>query len=394
MTTTRLKIERMGYGPEAIAHDADGKTVFVTGGVPGDTVEAEIDADEARFSRAHVTKVLEASPDRVTPPCPFVDVCGGCPWAHLSYEAQLAAKRSGVVDALTRLGGFSAEDAEALVAPIVAPGEPWGYRNKVELAVVTQRGRAVVGMHAAGSAGVVKVPSCPLLDSKFKGVVKAVQGAMNFLAGSRDLGLERVGIRASRRTKELEVALWGAPGPFPRPQVAKVLGDATKVTSVVRVMQKGPAKARRIAGVERLSGKGSWGELVGSESMRVSAPSFFQVNTRGSTAGREPSRCRLRASPALSRLSSPTGQPCETCVTTWTLQTSPTSTPLAGTPASSSPTSTRTLSWSIRHARALLPTWWRSSPTSRRAPSPTSPATPRRLPATLRASATRACLGP
>ena len=220
MTTKRLKIERMGYGPEAIAHDADGKTVFVTGGVPGDTVEAETDAEEARFSRAHVTTVLEDSPDRVTPPCPFVDVCGGCPWAHLSYEAQLAAKRSGVVDALTRLGGFSAEDAEALVAPIVAPGEPWGYRNKVELAVGTQRGRTMVGMHAAGSAGVVKVPSCPLLDSKFKGVVKAVQGAMNFLAGSRDLGLERVGIRASRRTKELEVALWGAPGPFPRPQGA------------------------------------------------------------------------------------------------------------------------------------------------------------------------------
>ena len=93
MTTKRLKIERMGYGPEAIAHDADGKTVFVTGGVPGDTVEAETDAEEARFSRAHVTTVLEDSPDRVTPPCPFVDVCGGCPWAHLSYEAQLAARR-------------------------------------------------------------------------------------------------------------------------------------------------------------------------------------------------------------------------------------------------------------------------------------------------------------
>jgi 23S rRNA (uracil1939-C5)-methyltransferase len=213
MTTTKLEIERMGYGPEAIAHDSDGKTVFVTGGVPGDTVEVETDADEARFSRAHVTKVLEASPDRVTPPCPFVDVCGGCPWAHMSYEAQLAAKRSGIVDALARLGHFSPDEAEELVAPIVAPGEPWGYRNKVELAVANQHGRAVVGMHAAGSAGVVKVPSCPLLDSKFKSVVKAVQGSMNYLAGSRDLGLERIGIRASRRTKSLRLPFGELPAP-------------------------------------------------------------------------------------------------------------------------------------------------------------------------------------
>ena len=62
---------------------------------------------------------------------------------------------------------------------------------------------------------------------------------------------------------------------------AKVLADALHPTSVVRVMQKGPAKARRISGVECLTGAGSWSEVVGSERMRVSAPSFFQVNTKG-----------------------------------------------------------------------------------------------------------------
>ena len=68
---------------------------------------------------------------------------------------------------------------------------------------------------------------------------------------------------------------------FPRAQVARVLKDATGATSIVRVMAKGPSKAQRIAGVERLSGAGSWSELISDERMRVSAPSFFQVNTKG-----------------------------------------------------------------------------------------------------------------
>jgi 23S rRNA (uracil1939-C5)-methyltransferase len=57
--------------------------------------------------------------------------------------------------------------------------------------------------------------------------------------------------------------------------------DAVKATSVVRVMTKGPAKARKVAGVEAIAGAGSWTERVDAETMRLSAPSFFQVNTRG-----------------------------------------------------------------------------------------------------------------
>ena len=276
-----LRVERMTYGPDAVAHDASGKTVFVSGAVVGDVVRAVVDREEDRWSHARATEVVEASPDRVTPACPYATVCGGCPWAVLSYESQAKAKRSGVADALARIGGFGESRAEELVAPIVTPSEPWGYRNKVELAVTRDRGRISLGMHGIGASDVVRVKSCPLLDKAHAGVVKSVAGALSYLAGSHGFDLERVGVRVSRRTRDVEVALWDRPGPFPRAQVAKVLADALRPTSVVRVMQKGPAKARRISGVECLSGAGSWSEVVGSERMRVSAPSFFQVNTKG-----------------------------------------------------------------------------------------------------------------
>ena len=281
-----LTCERMSYGPDAVARDDEGRCVFVRGGLPGERVRARVDKVTASWAHATVVEVLEAAPARVTPACPYACACGGCPWAALSYPAQAEAKRACVVDALARIGHMGAERAEALVAPIECPSEPWGYRNKVELAVVRtgaggRDGKAVVGMHAAEGQGVVRVDSCRLLDPAHAKAAKSLAGAVGFLANGHDLALERVGVRVSRRTRELEVALWDRPGSFPRAQAAKVLADALKPTSVVRVMQKGPAKARRIAGVECLSGKGSWGELVGAEHMRVSAPSFFQVSTQG-----------------------------------------------------------------------------------------------------------------
>ncbi|MEE1210112.1 MAG: TRAM domain-containing protein, partial [Parafannyhessea umbonata] len=228
-----LKIERLAYGTDAIAHTDEGKTVFVQGGVPGDTVEAALVQDGPSFSKAHVTRVLEPSADRVQSPCPFASACGGCPWASVSYQAQLSAKRDNVVDALTRIGHFDPERARRLVAPCVQPGEPWGYRNKIELAFERRGQRAVVGMHDAGGTGVVKVDRCLLLESRYQKLAKAVPGALSYLANSHGLAIDRVGIRASRRTRDVEVALWTEPGPFPRAQAAKILGDATSATSIV-----------------------------------------------------------------------------------------------------------------------------------------------------------------
>lgn len=281
MDTLRLTVERTTYGADCIAHTEEGKTVFVAGAVPGDVVEARLTDEGRSFSRATTERILEPSPHRVESPCPLADVCGGCPWGHMAYGAQLEAKRTNVMDALTRIGHMDAGHAKGLVAPCVAPGEPWGYRNKVELAFARRNGRALIGMHDRTGTGIVKVDACPLLQRGSTKLTKAVSGSISYLANSHRLSFERIGIRSSVRTREIEVALWTEPGPFPRAQVAKVIREGTKTSSIVRVLTKGPAKVRRIVGVERLWGKGSWGELVGDGRMHVSAPSFFQVNTPG-----------------------------------------------------------------------------------------------------------------
>lgn len=276
----RLTIDTMTYGPDGLARTPEGEAVFVSGGLIGDTVEARIVEDGASFSRAVVDEVLEPSPMREQASCPFVGVCGGCPWGGLSREAQLAAKEENLRSTLTRIAKFSSDEVAALVRPIRHAKDAWGYRNKIELAPVYEGGRFRLGMHGREADRVIKVDACPLFEPKHAKAVKAVAGALGYLGNSRDLQLERVGIRASRHTGALEVALWTPTGAFPRAQVARVLGDALRATSIVRVMSKGEKRARKVAGVEALAGEGSWTEKIGEETMRLSAPSFFQVNTK------------------------------------------------------------------------------------------------------------------
>ena len=276
----KLTIENMVYGADGLAHDDSGKAVFVQGAVKGDVVEAEIASSGKSFSRAKATKVLEPSPLRSTPPCPLVDVCGGCPWGNLSRAAQLEAKASNVRDALERVGKFPSEDVDAILQPIRSTNEDWGYRNKIELAPYMDKGKLRFGMHGKDENVMLPVKSCPLFEKKAAKAVSAAAGALGYLSNSRDLMLERVGIRASRRTGDVQIALWTPTGGFPRAQVARVLADAFPFKSVVRVMSKGDKRARRASSTEVLGGVGRWAEKIGDERMFLSAPSFFQVNTK------------------------------------------------------------------------------------------------------------------
>lgn len=277
----KLTIESMTYGADGLAHADNGKAVFVQGAVAGDTVEAEVVQDGKSFMRARTTEILEPSPDRIQPPCPFVGICGGCSWGNLSRTAQLAAKEQNLRSTLERIGKFAPEQVDELVQPICHTKDDWGYRNKIELEPTVVNGRVRLGMHGVDPSKIVTVDACPLFDKRFPKALKSVVGALNYLSGSHDLGLERVGIRASRRTKALEVALWTPTGSFPRSQVSRVLADAAHPTSIVRVMSKGEKKARRVSKVEMLAGEGSWTENIAEGQMRLSAPSFFQVNTKG-----------------------------------------------------------------------------------------------------------------
>lgn len=104
------------------------KVVFVEGGVPGDRVEAKVFAKQKKFLVASIEKLLEASVERQDPQCEHFEVCGGCKWQHMVYEAQIKYKEQQVLAALKRIG--KVESREYL--PILGSKEIFNYRNKVE----------------------------------------------------------------------------------------------------------------------------------------------------------------------------------------------------------------------------------------------------------------------
>lgn len=274
-----ITIERMGYGAQAVGRLENGKTVFVEGGAPGDVAALEIVEDKPTFARARIARLEEASPLRAKPRCDAGAVCGGCPWQHLAYDAQLKAKRANVVAALERTAKLGAERAEELVRPCLPSKRQWGYRNKLELgAAFDEHGTFQLGFYREGTHDIASPGACPLAHDAIAKAPKALRGALRFAQGSADLGIFRVGVRHSLRTGDLEVALWTTPGSFPRGHIAKTVKSAVKATSIVRVMAD-PGKARKIKGVETLDGKGCWEERLGSARYLTSAPSFFQVNT-------------------------------------------------------------------------------------------------------------------
>ena len=277
-----VDIESLAYGGDGVGRLPDGRTVFVALSAPGDRVAIEVVEERDRFVRAKAAEVTRASGDRVDAPCRYFGLCGGCTWQHVSAAAQLEAKRRSVTDALTRIGRI--EEAADLVAPTLSAGPRYGYRNKIELVHDSSSSRPAIGFHRAHSDQVVRVEECLLLPKRHSKAPKALSGALRYLAGDGDLGIRRVGLRCGANTRDVEIALWTEPGPFPRAAAARTLGQALQSTSLVRVLTKGPSKERRVSGVEVLSGKGHWKERLGGFTFAVSAPSFFQVNTPAAEA--------------------------------------------------------------------------------------------------------------
>lgn len=123
-----VEIDSLAFGGRGIAR-ADGFVVFVSGGLPGDRVLAEVTKGKKRFAEARTIELLRAGADRLPDRCTHGgEPCPGAPWQGLAYESQLAEKQTQVEDALRRIGGLDDFEME----PIVGALEEWRYRNKLE----------------------------------------------------------------------------------------------------------------------------------------------------------------------------------------------------------------------------------------------------------------------
>lgn len=253
----RLDLQKFTYGGDALGRledphtGAGGRAVFVPFALPGEKVRVRVVEERRGHVRAELVEVLEASPERIKPRCRHFMECGGCHYQHLSYAAQLAAKTDILRDQLTRIGRIENPPVREMVA---SPNE-WNYRNHIQFHL-TQEGR--LGYVGADGRSLMAISECCLPEP----ALADIWPTLEFEPG---LGLERVSLRLGADGAAMLVL------ESPEPPELQLEADLSVV---------------HLRGEEAvvMAGDGHLVMEIGGRLLRVSAGSFFQVNSGAAAA--------------------------------------------------------------------------------------------------------------
>lgn len=285
-----VEISGMGEAGEGVGR-IDGFTVFVPQAIPGERVAVEVTEVRRNFARGRLLQVEQAAPAREQPPCAVAGECGGCQLQHIDYDEQLRLKTQQVRDALERIGKLD----PGLVRPILGAADPWGYRNKAQfpVGIATTAGgagmeqRVVAGPYAMGTHRIIDTDSCliqhPLNNAILTAAKRLIQkyGYSTYNEQTGQGLVRHVLARAGVRTGQaLAVVVTSAPH-WPRAQeFARDLMQA--VPALVGVVQNvNPRRTNVILGdeIRVVAGRGEIEDEILGLRFRISARSFFQVNT-------------------------------------------------------------------------------------------------------------------
>ena len=156
-------IESLSHDGKGIAHNEEGKVIFISGALPGEVVRFKMTGRRRSFDSGEVVEVLTASEERVTPPCPHFNGCGGCSLQQMDPAAQIQFKQQSLLDNFERLGNNIVP--EQVLPPLTDLDH--GYRRKARLGVryVPKKGGALVGFREKSSGYLTVMDSCRVLVS-------------------------------------------------------------------------------------------------------------------------------------------------------------------------------------------------------------------------------------
>ncbi|MBW1920942.1 MAG: 23S rRNA (uracil(1939)-C(5))-methyltransferase RlmD [Deltaproteobacteria bacterium] len=291
-----LRIEKVAYGGEGIGR-LHGLVFFVRGGIPGDRVLAKVVRKKRTYAQARVTEILEASPDRITPPCPYSGYCGGCQWQNARYEAQLKYKKVLVEDSLSGIPSLR----DTPIHGVIASPKQFGYRNKMEFSFSDRRWflpgelpwennqkHFALGLHIPGTFHkVLDVNSCLLQNEKGNELLREIknyaknsgipayglkthQGFWRFLALRHGAHSDEWMVNII--TSELKLDILNP--------LAEVLSN--RFPEVKTIVNNINSRKASIAVGEKeivLVGQGTISDRIGPFFFQISANSFFQTNS-------------------------------------------------------------------------------------------------------------------
>jgi 23S rRNA (uracil1939-C5)-methyltransferase len=159
-----LEVESLDLEAQGVAHNAEGKVVFIEGALPTERVQVQVHRHKNNWEQGTLTHTARESSQRVRPACPHFGLhagaCGGCKMQHLHPAAQVAVKQRTLEDSLWHLGKVR---PERILRPIEGPA--WGYRYRARLSVrhVAKKGTVLVGFHERKSRYIADMQTCAVL---------------------------------------------------------------------------------------------------------------------------------------------------------------------------------------------------------------------------------------
>ncbi len=274
-----------GYEGEGIAKIDNKYPIFIEGALKGEKVKVRIVKVNKNFAYGKLMEVLEASEERVNPPCAIYKRCGGCKLQHASYKAQLDFKWDRVKDCVSKIGKLD----PSIVKYPLGMEEPWRYRNKVQLPIGLINGEVKIGFFAPRSHDIIDMESCLIQDEIGDKVVKLTREWIekfnirpyNVDGEYDEKGIVRhIMIRRGFTTNEVMVVLVtnGENLPHKEEFVDLIVKNIPGIKSVIQNINS--KKTNVILGLES---KTLWGEdtisdYIGDFRFNISPLSFFQVN--------------------------------------------------------------------------------------------------------------------
>ena len=269
----RLIIEKLVYGGDGLARlPADehgpGKAVFAPFVLAAEEIEASLLEQKPGFARARAEQILQPSPYRVPPPCPYFQRCGGCHYQHASYEHQLEIKAAILKENLRRIAKL-----ELPIDLSIRPSPALNYRNRTRLRVQTSE--FALGYYKFGSHELLPVEQCPISSPLIN---RAIGGFWELgRAGKLPTGIQEIEFFANADDSQLlveayvasdddSIARWAGEVRAGFPEIAGVV--------VFRNAMRAGMQPERLA----VSGAEEINYRTARANYRVSAGSFFQTN--------------------------------------------------------------------------------------------------------------------
>ena len=274
-----------GHAFLACGH-VDGYTLFIKDAVIGDVVEAKVMKAKKNYGYARLMKVITPSEYRVEPKCAFARRCGGCQIQEMSYDRQLVFKDQKIRGNLERIGGFTKDQIDTVMQPVVGMEHPFGYRNKAQFPFGTDKeGNPITGFYAGRTHDIIANTDCALGVEQNKEILEIIlqymrENKIKSYDEKTGKGLIRHAlIRYGFKTKEIMVCLVVNGKRLPKAErLIEKLIQIEGMTSIT--ISPNTRRDNVIMGdsYEILWGQGYITDYIGNVKYQISPLSFYQVN--------------------------------------------------------------------------------------------------------------------